>query len=361
MPQADRQRVILKLALFLGGLLLFGFALQDLNRRSSPERERWSLAPGPGVTVKLDRPADIFRELEWTDGSLELPARWLEILPSPGYLIANSIVKSLASDLLLDTRYPVELGYRTTGHNEGVRFVVVSTKNSAIASANLGKLLDVGSGEGQVATIRRGALIGQTLVWRSARGQLAVVVGSSKDVAQHVLDQIKPAKEPTSKGVRFSYQGVTQAALIDSLRLALSFEGLALKLKGEASTRGTLSSAPIDKEKVHLAVRSTSSMQPVWVFERPDGSWCQRGLTPVWQEALGATERCANDPPLGAYVHLSGRIFERLGLPWSGADVTFEQTDQSVVIAGEAVATATPRFFPIYKMLRSIGSKAGVE
>ena len=69
-------------------------------------------------------------------------------------------------------------------------------------------------------------------------------------------------------------------------------------------------------------------MQPVWVFERPDGSWCQRGLTPVWQEAIGATERCADDPPVGAYVHLSGRIFERLGLPWSGADVTFEQTDQ---------------------------------
>ncbi len=354
MAQADRQHFVSKITLCLGGLLVFGFVLQELNRRSIPERERWSLAPGPGVTVKLDRPADTFRELEWTDGSLELPARWLEIVPGPGYLIANSILKSLASDLLLDTRYPVELGYRTTADNERVRFIVVSTKNSAIASANLGKLLNVESGAGQVATISRGALIGQTLVWKSARRQLAVVVGSSKDQAQHVLDQIKAANEPSSNGVRLSYQVATQAAQVDSLSLALSFEGLALKLKGKATTRAILSSAPIDKEKVHLAVRSTSSMQPLWVLEQPDGSWCQRGLTPVWQKAIGATERCVNDPPLGAYVHLSDRIFDRFDLPWLGAEVTFEQSDQSVVIAGEAMATTTPRFFPIYRQLKSL-------
>ena len=354
MAQADRQRPLIKVTLLLGGLLIFGFVLQELNRRSSLERERWSLAPGPGVTVKIDRPADLLRQLELTDGSLELPARWLTIIPGPGYLIANSILSSLASDLLLETGYPLELGYRTTANNKSVRFIVVTTKNGAIASANLAKLLRVEPGEGQVATIRRGALIGQSLVWKSARRQLAVVVGPSQSLAQQVLDQIKAAKEPISKGIRFTYKGSTQSAQIDSLSLALTFENLALKLNGKASVRTILPPAAIDKRRVRLAVRSSSSKPPIWVDELPDGSWCQRGLTPVWQRAIGAIERCIDDPPLGTYIHISRQIFERFESPWTGAHVTFEQRGQSVVIVGEALATTTPRFVPIYRQLKSL-------
>ena len=361
MAQADRKRFIFKIALFLGGLLVFGFVLKDLNRRSSPERERWSLAPGPGVTIRLDRPADIFRKLELTDGSLELPARWLEIIPGPGYLIANSILKSLASELLLDTRYPVELGYRTTGDNQPIRFIVVTTKNSAIASDNLAKILKVEPSEGQAATISRGALSGQALVWKSARRQLAVVVGTAADEANRVLDQIKATKTANSKGIRFTYQGSAKDDPIDALTLELTFEDFALNLKGRASTQLMLPTASINQNMVLLAVRSTPRMQPLWVLAQPDGSWCQRGLTPFWQKALGATQRCVDDPPLGAYVHISRQIFERFDVPWTRAEVTIEQRDQTLAITGRATSTETLRFFPLYKAIRSVSRNKRVK
>ena len=361
MAQADRQRFITKVALFLGGLLTFGFVLQELNRLSSPERERWSLVPGPGVTLRIDHPADVFRQLELTDGSLELPARWLQIIPSPGYLITNTILQSLSTELLIDPRHPLELGYRNSDSGERLRFVVLSTKNSDIASANLAKIMKSDSAKSHEAQLTLGPLKGHHIVWKSGFNQIAVVVGSTKSEVLSLLDQVQAINRQREKGIQLTYRGPVNKVLVKSIDLQLTFEDLALSLKGKATGEAMLPAPSIDKKRVLLAVRSGLRPQPIWVLKREDGSWCQRGLTPLWQKAIGANQECIDDPPPGTYVYLSQRLFSQFDLPWMRAEVRSEQRDQTLLISGRAVAKTTPRFFPLYKVLRSIWSKADDE
>ena len=97
--------------------MLLGLVLEELNRLSRQGREVWTVAPGSGLTLALNHPAELFRQLELSDGSLELPVRWMGLLPTKAYVLANAIIHAFAIELMIDVNHPATFGYRLGAKN----------------------------------------------------------------------------------------------------------------------------------------------------------------------------------------------------------------------------------------------------
>jgi len=363
MPQAKRKSYGITITLVLGGLILFGLILEEMNRRSRPERQHWMLAPGHGVTVTLDKPSHLLRELELTDGSLELPVRWLGLLPTPAYLIANATLQYFATELLIDPLGSVQLGYRLDAQNQRVWYAIATTKNSQVALGNLARLMtskkNQNAGEREhVAQLEAGRFAGQMMLWKTGGNQLAVVIGQSVEAAAQVLDEIKSGAFQSGPALRYKFSRPAAApgskALVESLELDLNFAEQRMVLEGRVHGRSFPEASAIDRQRVRLALRGGDGVQPVWVVEEPGGEWCQKGLNPMWQKLLKVQKGCDGHAPKGWYIYASPALFERLDLPWHQLIVSLDPQGEGALVKGQAQWSHSPRFFPVFEKLRSV-------
>ena len=358
--------------------MLLGLVLEELNHLSRQGREVWSVAPGPGLTFALAHPAELFRQLEVSDGSLKLPVRWMELMPTKAYVLVNAVVQAFAIELMIDVNHPATFGYRFGAKNRLFWVGVVSTKNSKLASGNLEQLLDAqghkrASSAAQVVQIQSGALRGQSLVWKASNHQFAAVLGPTVRGAQAILDQIEPKKIRTQVPLQKVYQsevlesdqeGKIKGTNLQALKLDLSFVGDALVLRGLAEGTNLPVPAELDRASVRLAIRGPAPMQHVWVAQQADGQWCQQGLPPAWQNLFTVHQRCASEGPPGWYTYLSPALFERLKLPWKEVGIAVDAHADGLAIHGRATSTSRPRIFPILKQLGGVltgAQRASVE
>ena len=353
MPQAEQTRLRRFIALFLGASLLFGFALEQLNRHPGPEHERWSLAPGYGLAVTLPQVGELLDKLEITDGALELPARWLELLPAPAYVIANSFLKSLATDLVLDTSQALELGFRDLSASDRVRYAVIGTKNSELAASNLLTLAQAERVAPQAARLGAGPLAGQMMVWAERPRQLALAIGPTRALAQRVIQQFRAVEGRQRSDLRWVYRH--HPALDPSFVQRLDLEGEirrdGIRLSGAA--QGDLPPTPRfrSKDEVLLAIAGPWRAQAQWLRASADSGRCQRGLQPALQAQLQVRQACAAPPPAGTYIRVTGRVFKQLDLPWTKAELTVTAGAPERLISGFAKASSDQPYFALYRMV----------
>ena len=178
-------------------------------------------------------------------------------------MIANSFLKSLATDLVLDTSQALELGFRDLSASDRVRYAVIGTKNSELAASNLLTLAQAERVAPQAARLGAGPLAGQMMVWAERPRQLALAIGPTTralilaiDKGKRVIQQFRAVEGRQRSDLRWVYRH--HPALDPSFVQRLDLEGEirrdGIRLSGAA--QGDLPPTPRfrSKDEVLLAI-----------------------------------------------------------------------------------------------------------